>query len=291
MPKETSHIPLHPFVYYATRYPFQPGQISGPRICYSASIYLIEQGTGKLGMNGTTYMMKPGTLIYIPAGKVHRWEADSSSPMVHVCCYFDWRYVDRSSLSPLAAPICFDLSKLQSEYIGSAYPLEIHEITYIDKIQVWVHLFEGFYKSNELGDSHQFRRDLKVQGYFQLFLEHFLEHTLSARHRIDPRIFKLLDRMEQDILNGQLRTTQSYQEELQLSRGYFHEIFKKATGFTPTQYVQVYRISLIQADLLQTDLSVTELAEKHHFASIHYLSRLFHKMTGETPTEYRARNR
>ena len=37
---------LHPYVYYATRYPFSKGQASNNRISYASSIYLISEGKG-----------------------------------------------------------------------------------------------------------------------------------------------------------------------------------------------------------------------------------------------------
>lgn len=284
------YIPLHPYVYYATRYPFHLGQANGPRICYTSSIYLIEQGKGVLRMNNTSYPMKSGVLVYIPAGKSHRWEADSTDSMVHICCYFDWRFVDRPGFSPIAAPICYDFTQLREEYVGPFSSLDILEITRVDKTHAWVQLFERFYKSNELSPNTNFRRNLKIQGHFQLFLAHFLEHTLASHHRTDPRIYDLVERLEHDMLNGNVKPIETYREELQLSSSYFHEIFKRATGFTPKQYVHYFRISQIKSDLLQTDLTVTEIAEKHHFSSIHYLSRLFQKITGVTPTEFRSQH-
>ena len=86
---------LHPYVYYATRYPFSKGQTSNNRISYASSLYLISEGKGVVHTCGRTHETAAGSLVYIPAGQLHHWVADSQDPMVHVCCYFDWSYIDR----------------------------------------------------------------------------------------------------------------------------------------------------------------------------------------------------
>jgi quercetin dioxygenase-like cupin family protein len=278
---------FHPYVYYATRYPFAKSQSSFPRICYSSSIYLISEGKGTLVTGGRTYIVISGTLVYIPAGQHHEWIADDECPMVHICCYFDWHYVEREALSDWSAPICYQRDQLQERYVGPAFPYVIPEVSKIGNMRPWIDHFQSFYKSGDYTSEKTFLRSLSTQRNFQAFIDYFLQGMLKEDHIPDPRIGRLLHEMEQNILSGADFPPAYYYEGLQMSRGHFFEIFKKTTGYSPIQYMNRFRIGRAMEDLLHTNLSVTDISEKYHFSSVHYFSRLFSKQTGLSPREFR----
>lgn len=278
---------FHPYVYYATRYEFSKNQTSKPRTCYSSSLYLIGEGKGVMKTRGNAYETLPGSLVYIPAGQLHEWVADANEPMVHICCYFDWMYMDRRLNFKYPHTICYDDKQLQSSLVGPAFPFPIPEHIKVEKLWIWVELFEKFYISNEYTNKKTYIRSLKAQSHFQQFIEHFLTYALKEEYIPDPRIHKLMEQMEQDLVRGRLLPLESYYRKLKISRGYFFELFKQATGMSPVQYINHFRINRTKEDLQYTSLSITEIAEKHHFSSIHYFSKLFRQLTGRTPKEFR----
>lgn len=278
---------FNPYVYYATRYPFAKGQTSRPRICYASSIYLISEGYGKLQTCGRAYETGPGTLIHIPAGQPHEWLADETDPMVHICCYFDWHYRDRRDLSEWTSPICYQLDQLQHEYVGPTFPYSILEIVKVDSLRPWIDRFQTFYTPGEYTNERTYIRSLATQRNFQSFIEYFLAYMLKDAHIPDLRISRIIELMEQDLLDGITKPLEIYYESIPMSRGHFFDTFKKATGCTPVQYMNRFMIGRAMNDLLHTSLSITEIADKHHFSSVHYFSRLFHKQTGYSPREFR----
>ncbi|MEK3886319.1 AraC family transcriptional regulator [Bacillus sp. FSL K6-3431] len=278
---------FHPYVYYATQYHFSKGQTSNLRICYTSSLYLISEGKGTLHTLERAYETAPGSLVYIPAGQQHEWIADEKNPMVHVCCYFDWSYINRKTVFEWPSSICYDFTQLRQSLIGPVFPYPIPEHSKVETLRLWIELFEVFYTSNEHTNERTFIRSLKIQSHFQQFIEYFLNHVLNEENIPDPRINKLLAQMEQDLMRGSPESLEIYYKELRISRGYFFELFKKATGFSPMQYINHFRIRRAKDDLRFTNLSITEIAEKNHFSSVHYFSRLFRKLTGQTPREFR----
>jgi AraC family L-rhamnose operon regulatory protein RhaS len=72
-----------------------------------------------------------------------------------------------------------------------------------------------------------------------------------------------------------------------LSVGYFHELFVRETGLTPSQYHLRKRIALAKRELIHSDISVTHLAASIGFSSSQYFATVFRKVVGLTPTEYR----
>ncbi|MGB8451520.1 MAG: helix-turn-helix domain-containing protein [Anaerocolumna sp.] len=87
-----------------------------------------------------------------------------------------------------------------------------------------------------------------------------------------------------------------YQEDISLedlansvnfSPYYLSHSFKKYTNTTFTQYLNSYRISMIQKDLRNTDDSITEIYLRHGFNNNKTFNRTFHKLSGCSPSEYR----
>jgi AraC-like DNA-binding protein len=278
---------LNPYVYFATRYPFASGHESNSRICYSSSLYLISEGKGTITTEGKSLCTEPGDLVYIPAGQKHDWVADKQDPMVHICCYFDWAYVARDLYFPHPHTICFRENEYRPECVGPQFPYLIPEYTHVDKLWLWVEMFEKFYISNDYTHEKTFIRSLRVQQQFLSFIEFFLSHVMKDEHIPDPRISKLLEQIDHDLLMGNHLPLEAYYTRLRISRGYFFELFKQATGMSPLQYMNLFRINLTKEDLQFTNLSITEIAEKHHYSSIHYFSKLFHQLTGMTPGKFR----
>jgi AraC-like DNA-binding protein len=279
---------FHPYVYYATQYDFSKGQSSNQRLCHSSSLYLISEGKGTLHTCGRSFETTAGSLVFIPAGQAHDWIADAQDPMVHVCCYFDWTYLDRQPIfESQYLQLCYNPEDLQPAFVGPVFPYPIPEHTKVESIRIWIDLFETFYTNNEYVSERTFFRSLKTQSHFQLFIAYFLNHVVQGDKIPEPRMNKLLDKLEQDLIHGGLMPLTHYYQELGISRGYFFELFKKTTGLSPVQYINHFRLSRAKDDLRHTQLSITEIAEKHHFASVHYFSRLFHQLSGQTPREYR----
>ncbi len=73
---------------------------------------------------------------------------------------------------------------------------------------------------------------------------------------------------------------------LNISKQHFCKIFKKATGSTPTDYLNYVRICNAEA-LLKTDMSISEIAYAVGFSSLSYFNRVFKKNKFFSPQNYR----
>jgi AraC-like DNA-binding protein len=72
---------------------------------------------------------------------------------------------------------------------------------------------------------------------------------------------------------------------LDISHDHFTRQFKKATGFTPSEYLQRRRFAKA-LELLHTNTPVSYVAHVTGFGQISYFSREFKKLFGMTPTEF-----
>lgn len=73
----------------------------------------------------------------------------------------------------------------------------------------------------------------------------------------------------------------------QMSRSTFLRLFKKASGMTPAEFVQDYRILMAKRLLLETDRIITDVGYSVGFYDSAHFTHIFKKCTGMTPTQYR----
>lgn len=70
---------------------------------------------------------------------------------------------------------------------------------------------------------------------------------------------------------------------------HFCKTFKKATGFTFTQYVGLVRVSKAKQLLANPQKRISEVAFEIGFQSLTHFNRVFRKVTGQSPTDYRSK--
>lgn len=71
---------------------------------------------------------------------------------------------------------------------------------------------------------------------------------------------------------------------------YFHGVFKKAIGKTPSEYLAEFRIEKAKQLLLSENVEIASVAAATGFSSQSYFNYAFKRVTGETPSEYRKRS-
>ncbi len=261
------------------------------RICYAHSIFLIEKGEGSIVIEDISYALFPGVLLYIPAGIKHKWLPKLSlEPLSFQCAYFDWYYQDRSMLHHRRRYFCYTDDPFNSHYVNKAISIHIPEYQIVEPMNLWQQMFEDFTSQPEVLDSFQLIDSLKIQGKFQLFLNHLIRHVTKSDDFMDQRILKILKRIEEASVASSVVKIEVMAEDIGLSRTHFHHLFKKETGVSPKKYLMQYRINQAKKDLSNTNHSVTDIAALHQFNSVHDFTKVFRKITGVTPTEYRKRN-
>jgi AraC family transcriptional regulator len=75
-----------------------------------------------------------------------------------------------------------------------------------------------------------------------------------------------------------------------LSRGYFVRAFRAATGITPHQWLQRYRIEKAKTLLLDNDAAIAQIALKSGFADQSHFTRVFTSLCGASPAVWRREN-
>ncbi len=75
--------------------------------------------------------------------------------------------------------------------------------------------------------------------------------------------------------------------ELNINKRYFCKIFKSETGYTFTNYLNIFRVEKSKRLLRNHNMSLLDVAISVGFNSQNYYSSVFKKITNKTPLEYK----
>lgn len=74
---------------------------------------------------------------------------------------------------------------------------------------------------------------------------------------------------------------------VQMSKGHFQRLFKRATGTTPHNWRLGQKVRVSQTDLLTGDFGLTEIAHRYGFADHAHYTRVFKQVVGTSPRAWR----
>jgi AraC family transcriptional regulator len=113
-------------------------------------------------------------------------------------------------------------------------------------------------------------------------------HSLRGAKKFgQPHLRRALDYM-----SGHFRDDISLAEVAQhcgISRSYFAQSFKAATGHSPHRWMQIYRIEKAKKLLSSSSASIAEVAMLCGFADQSHMTRVFSRFVGESPGGWRKR--
>lgn len=124
-------------------------------------------------------------------------------------------------------------------------------------------------------------------------LEVFAQHLALAAEQIatqqdhvePPLVTKAREFIEQH--QGEEIALADVANAVHASTFHFCKTFKKATGFTFTQYVSLVRVAKAKHELANPQKRISEIAYEVGFQSLTHFNRIFRKITGQNPSEYR----
>lgn len=125
----------------------------------------------------------------------------------------------------------------------------------------------------------------------------FLKQTLINLHRENKSVFsKTYPNSRIDIFEMQKYLENNFSEDIKISEladkfyispYYLSHILKKATGYSPKQYLTLIRLTHAKEFLLESDLSVEAIAQNCGFADSNSLIRCFKQEYNITPKQFR----
>ncbi|WP_424767357.1 helix-turn-helix domain-containing protein [Paenibacillus sp. sgz302251] len=228
------------------------------RFCYT------DRGQAWLDMNNERYIVKPGTLYFLPAGTNQAFGTDGDELFGRYWCHFR-----------------MDLGDVQ--FIQS---LKLPPFVQVDDAKMMKQLFD---KMVSYQDFTSITRVLRLKGVLLELLAYYLDasqvqQVMENNLGLEVKWNEVITYIEANLhVNIQIEELAKF---AYLHPNYFITSFTNIMGCSPIQYVTNRRIATAKQLLADTELSVSAVAKKVGLQN-HYLSRLFKRYTGVTPVQYR----
>ncbi|RDC54689.1 AraC family transcriptional regulator [Pedobacter chinensis] len=106
----------------------------------------------------------------------------------------------------------------------------------------------------------------------------------------DHRITGILQYVQANIYSPEKLRVAVISKEFNVSETYLGRFFKKQTNETLQQYIETYKLKLIEYRLIQSDLRINEIVDQFGFTDKSHLNRFFKKFHQVSPSDYRKNN-
>jgi AraC-like DNA-binding protein len=270
---------INPFLRFARRVRFRP--LDGYMRAGDCHFYYILSEYGELDTDGTTYSLKNGTVILLPAEMPYAFRSTAEIEVVSINFDYTQRCADRTALLYPVAADTFDertvceRAVFSGEYALLNKPLVLNNMHHIEKTLDAV-LREYVYKK-------QYYAAI-ASGLFKGVLFEMLRDTLYSGNKnesIDRLLGYIHSHYAENITNEQLSKLSGYHPY------HLNRLMKQFTGTTLHQYLIDYRIETAKSLLQETTLPISTIAAQCGYPNASNFSCDFRRKTTLTPSDYR----
>ena len=231
-------------------------------------LLLVYRGTGTYYVNGKSYPLSEGSVIYYNQGDLHEVVSETENEIGDYC-------IGISNLRRCGLPPGCLISP-GGPSVRQAGPLYPMLLTMCEQM----YTLEGTNAEGKLTAQLLCSAIIVLTSQIESFPLNGTEESDEAHMVLRIRNY-LNEHFMEDI------TLDTAGEALGCSATYISHIFKKATGRTPIQYIIRRRIGHAQTLLISTDHSVTRIAALVGYDNTNYFSTIFSKIVGMSPARYR----
>lgn len=247
-------------------------------------IIFMRQGSGVFHIDSRPYIVKAGEVIIIPGGGLHVGYALRYEEVYYDCIvlnaslFNDWVHdpVHSKFVAPyLEGRLRFPVKPAEQDETCFNYFSLLDEV--IAELAAKPPAYQLVVKS-------------KLYAFFTLMSRTFLNHQLAAKpaepYFINRDRFKLLiQRIESQF--SEKMSIQQAAKQVSLNPYHFCKMFKKLTGRTFVEYVNVCRMNEAERLLRENDDTISEIAAKVGCDNPNYFTKLYKQYKGMTPSQAR----
>lgn len=245
-------------------------------------IIVMQKGRAIFHVDSRPYEAGPGDVIIVPSGGLHvgysliNGDIAFVSIVFHASLFKD-RYQD-SQHEQFVAP-----------YLNNLYRFPVKPVEQNPVCSTYYPLLESLIREvQDKSPAFQLVVKNQLHLFFTLLSRTFPPQRMSDRHHrerysVNRERFKpLLEYLEQHL--DEKITIDSAARFVNLNPYHFCKTFKKLTGRTFIDYVNLYRVNEAERLLLETDLTITEIAGKVGCDNPNYFTKLYKQYKGLTPS-------
>ncbi len=237
-------------------------------------IIRIVKGSLHIKVDGQPHTANQGDILFIQGGTLHGGVPENCQ---YECIVFDMR-------------LLLSNNKVCNKQIQQ---LMRHETTICIKLPPDPTLVQSIDKLYMALRTRKAGYEFITQAAFYQIFGRIIELELLQIHTNQNSVSSIQIKRFKDVLNF---IEEHYTEQISLdtmagiaglSSRYFCRFFRKMTQYTPTEYLNYYRIECACEQLADTHQSITDVALSCGFNDISYFIKAFHKAKGVTPKQYK----
>lgn len=244
----------------------------------------VFSGSGVQIVNGETYYVKRGDMVFLNLGNTHGFMPDNQLGLVNIMfkpAFF--------CAGPSNQDNAFDILSMISFKEFSGVKLSPHIKLTVKKLLYVEGIIEAMLKEFSVKNTGYLT---VIKGYATILLAEIFrslkkeENTFKNEYacKLPPGILKFVENnFDKKITLNRLAGEYFY------TPAYFSRIFKECFGKTLTEYIGEKRMIAAMKMLLETDKSVEEIMSSVGYNDKKRFYKLFKDYTGQTPCSYRNR--
>lgn len=232
----------------------------------------IMKGRGQHMINGNTYNYEKGDMFMLAPQDNHFFVFQERSAICFVKFYENFF---QDQLQDAKFKELF--SRLSSPY---------RKISASGKIKAQViQLMELIIAEHRRGEGYQ---DIIIRNALSLIMALTMRDTGEQLPTAkDDKIQTILNYIHHHIADKHLLSVQKMADTFHISKSYFNQYFRNATGSAYKKYVQEYALKLIADQLVNRSKTLSQLAEEFGYSDESHLNRAFKAYFHQTPSAFR----
>lgn len=264
---------LNPFLRYAELQPLV-FEGDGFRKNYDCRLFYIVNGEGVAFVNGESFTVKEGFLLYFPPATSYYFEGKLKVIVLN----FDMNHTFMEKINPREPDRAISF---KTEYLfDTDLPKELEApLIYKNATFLQERMEEILFEHKRRLPFSLYKTSALIKAMLCDILTTKEESTYGPL--IDQVMSYIISNCSQPLSNNDIADHFGYNAE------YLSRIFKKHTGYTLHSFLLIQRISVASRMLRSTNLSIEEVAENCGFSDRIQFYTAFKKQMGVSPIAYR----
>lgn len=244
-------------------------------------IYMIR-GEAVFDIGGETYSAAPGDLMFVKSGQLHSGYSVRSESIEYAAVVFHPSLLVSTAAdiqqANISAPLMNGLSSLPNHVPASSVSSS--------ELAIYIQSLLSEFSKKE------WAYEIHIHSYLHLIIAHLLRHCSRRSSDIKKDNHHQIERLKPlfNYLEHHYHEKISLQKAadiVNLSQYHFCKTFKKITGRTFVEFLQLKRVNEAERLIRETDRPITLISEQVGFCSLHYFDRVFKKLKRYPPSETR----
>lgn len=243
--------------------PAPPTRRSG-RITDFVQLFWGVEGRGHIRIHRRTCKLKAGQVAILLPGMEHHYYAHEES------WEYRWITIDGPCAGSLVEGFGFECAPFR---VG---PCPVERFVRLER---WMQRVDPVSVKRATVELYRFLVDLSVEAGTRA----------PERADRDEEFAELVREAIRDNLDNRLVGVGQLAEGLGIDRSILARRFKRHTGLSPKEYMDLLRLQKVFVLLKTTDLSIGEVSGRAGFSDPNYMAKFFHKRMAMSPSQFRER--